>query len=200
MTQKELAKFFDVIEKTKKENMFWQRDLAMFHIAYYCGLRASEVGKITLADYNAQYGEIRTKRGKGSVWNTIQLDKKRKLILDRYLKNYVCKGLKQHRLYNITGEYQPIFKTKFWKPMNTRAFEIIFYKYISQTNIPQDKRHPHILKHSIAVHLADSGADIKDIKRWLGHRNVKNTEVYFQYTSYQQDQFYRRLERFNRLV
>jgi len=51
--------------------------------------------------------------------------------------------------------------------MNTRAFEIIFYKYISKTIIPKDKRHPHILKHSIAVHLADSGADIKDIKKWL---------------------------------
>jgi len=55
LNQRELGKFFEVLEKSKKENVFWQRDLAMFHVAYYCGLRASEVGKITLADYNSQY-------------------------------------------------------------------------------------------------------------------------------------------------
>lgn len=84
--------------------------------------------------------------------------------------------------------------------MNTRAVEILFDKYISQTNIPEDKHHPHVLKHSIAVHLAESGLDIKEVQSWLGHKNTKNTEIYFQFTTHQQEQLYRKLGQSSRIA
>jgi site-specific recombinase XerD len=36
----------------------------------------------------------------------------------------------------------------------------------------------HCLKHSIATHLLDAGADLAFMKDWLGHANIQNTTIY----------------------
>jgi site-specific recombinase XerD len=41
-----------------------------------------------------------------------------------------------------------------------------------------EKRKFHCLKHSIATHLLDAGADLAFAKDWLGHANIQNTTIY----------------------
>lgn len=200
LTQKELEKLFNQIEKSKYSEKFRLRDLTMFNIAYYCWLRAWEIWMIKLSDYNYESWELKIKRLKWSMTNTIRLDKKRKLLLDKYIKEFYVTDEKKTRLYNIKDEYDNIFKTKFWYSIDTRSVHQVFRKYISKTNIPNDKHHPHVLKHSIAVHLAESGLDVKDIQYWLWHKNINNTQIYFQYTTIQQELMYKKLGSSGRIV
>jgi integrase/recombinase XerD len=44
----------------------WERDLCIFKIAYWCGLRASEVAMITVDDFNPLRNELYCRRLKGS--------------------------------------------------------------------------------------------------------------------------------------
>jgi site-specific recombinase XerD len=54
--------------------------------------------------------------------------------------------------------------------------------------IPESKRHSHALKHSIATHLLDAGADLRFVQDWIGHASIRNTVIYAQLTSRRWDE------------
>lgn len=73
-------------------------------------------------------------------------------------------------------------------------------KYGELAGIPQGEGHFHSLKHSIAPHLLDAGADIMFVKDWLGHKNIQNTIVYSRLTSRTRDEQARRVFASPRIV
>lgn len=188
-TQKELKKLFRTIKRSKDNNKYWLRDLCIFRVAYRCGLRASEIGLIKRSDYNSQKGEIYCRRLKGSRNNTIRLDKETVRFLNRYIREYRI------------ADFDILFKSQERKPISRQMLDRLMKKYCKEAKI-QDKSkwHFHSLKHSIAVHLAESGLDIKEVQHYIGHKNVNNTLIYFQFTTAQQEEMYRKLESSNMLV
>ena len=71
-------------------------------------------------------------------------------------------------------------------------------KYCAAAGIrDKSKCHFHTLKHTRAVMLADAGLDIKEVQYWLGHKNVNNTMIYFQFTTSQYETLYRKLAQRN---
>lgn len=194
LTQDELKRFFKVIKESGQK--FWLRDLTAFTLIYYCGLRASELQYITLESYKPDSREIHVKRLKGSVSNTIRLIQDDKVkLLNKYIKEYTW-----DELYQINSSTTPLFKSKNWKAMDLEAIRFLMKFYWKKARLPEEKQHPHILKHSIAVHLAESWVDIKDLQYYLWHKNINNTTIYFQYTTKQMDSFYNKLKANNELV
>jgi integrase/recombinase XerC len=53
----------------------------------------------------------------------------------------------------------------------------IVQKYLTMIST-QDKKSPHVLRHSFATSLLNNGADINAIKDLLGHANLSATQVY----------------------
>jgi site-specific recombinase XerD len=56
-------------------------------------------------------------------------------------------------------------------------------KYGPLAKLPPEKQHFHVLRHSIATHLLDAGADVLFVKDWLGHSNIQNTMIYTHLTT-----------------
>lgn len=187
-TQQETKRLFEAIENLKSIHVV--RDLAIFRVAYRCGLRASEIALITLQDYNKIKGEIYCKRLKGSKNNTIRLDDKTKFVLDKYIEDS-----------NIIIDNEPIFKSQKNNPISRQTLDYLIKKYCEIANIAdKSKYHFHAIKHTTAVHLAESDMDIKELQWWLGHKSVTNTEIYFQFTTRQQERMYLKLSHKSEMV
>lgn len=182
LTQKEAISLFNSIESSHTSHSL--RDLAIFRLAYRCGFRASEISLLKLEDYNISKGEIYCKRLKGSNNNTIRLDEKTKSALNKY----ICEN-------NITSDAQILFTSQKNSPISRQTLDYLMKKYCSIAKIQdKSKHHFHALKHTTAVHLAECDMDIKELQWWLGHKSVSNTEIYFQFTTKQQDKMYAKLE------
>ena len=54
----------------------------------------------------------------------------------------------------------------------------LMQRYGEVVGLPVEKQKFHCLKHSIATHLLDAGADLSFVKDWLGHVNIQNTTIY----------------------
>lgn len=188
LTQQEMKSLFNAI--ISLGSIHTVRDLAIFRVAYRCGLRVSEIALIRLEDYNTSKGKLYCKRLKGSCNNTIRLDSNTKNVLDKYIREIT-----------ISSNSEVLFKSQKNRPISRQTLDYLMKKYCSYTNInDKSKYHFHSLKHTTAVHLAESDMDIKELQWWLGHKSVSNTEIYFQFTTKQQEKMYSKLEENSEMV
>ena len=172
LTQAEVRNLFRVIEN--------KRDRAIFLVAYCHGLRPSEVGLIQAAAVDLDRGRIRITRLKNgnSAEHPLQPGEIRALRAWMKQRNqfmtYLFYGSGEGRCTSLG--------------ISRRALHQLITKYGNRAGIPEGKRHFKILRHSIATHMMEAGADIRFVQIWLGHRNIQNTVVYAQISDPTRDQ------------
>lgn len=159
------------------------RNLALFRFSYYCALRAGEPQLLQESEieFVAGYIQIYCRRKKNSNNNTIRiLDEDVIIALKEYLKI-------KPTLY---PESSFLFPSQKGTPLSRQMLDRLMKRYCEHTSIPKEKQHFHILKHTRAVDLSNMGFDTKEVQWWLGHKNINNTLIYMQFTTYQQEALY----------
>ncbi|MBL4708704.1 MAG: tyrosine-type recombinase/integrase [Flavobacteriales bacterium] len=132
-------------------------------LLYSAGLRRSEILELKLSDIDSERMTIRIKNSKGR--------KDRYTSLSQYLLPYLRLYFKEYRpkMYLFEGQkggkYSP---SSILKIINNGAK----YAKISQ------RVTPHMLRHSFATHLLESGTNLRKIQSILGHNSIKTTEIY----------------------
>ena len=142
-----------------------ERDWLMILVAYWHALRASEV--VNLQADNICDGHITVQRLKGSLKTTQPLMEHGNPLLDEK------KGLSDFtRGMHGNQMLFPITRERFWQ---------IVQQHAKAAGIPKHKRHPHVLKASIAMQIIHS-AGIENTRQWLGHKNISSTGEYLKVT------------------
>jgi len=80
-------------------------------------------------------------------------------------------------LYIENNKSSFLIVTKEGKPAYEKLIYRIVHKCLSMVS-SQQKRSPHILRHTFATALLDNGADLNAIKELLGHAGLAATQVY----------------------
>lgn len=142
-------------------------------VCYETASRISEALKLTFGDLNLETNRLKVINLKQRKKNSFRLIK----ISDR-LKSLIL----QEQLWRNCSKEDYILKNR-----DRTIYNYAFIRYAAQANIERDRAHPHTLRHSRAIHLLDSGANIVLVSKVLGHKNIKSTLIYLKYSNQELD-------------
>ncbi len=140
----------------------------IFEILYQTGVRRSELINLKESDINKNSGTIKV-LGKGNKERIIPVNNQLLRIVDEYI---VEKG---HEFPELI--LQELLVSKKGKPLNPKYVYNIVKNYLGEVSTNQRKS-PHVLRHTFATHLTNNGAEINAIKELLGHSSLAATQIY----------------------
>ncbi len=149
------------------------RDHAMILLAYRHGMRASEICGLRLADVDLKTESITVERLKGSLV-TVQptYGHKGQPLLDER------KALRAWLRERSDDGSAYLFTSQKGGRLSRVQFFRIFQAIAETAGLPAGKRHPHVLKHSLASHLVAANVNLALVKQSLGHRSISSTMQY----------------------
>ncbi len=142
-------------------------------LCYETASRISEALNISFSDLSLETNRLKITNLKQRKKNSFRLIK----ISDR-LKSLI---LQEQLWRNCSKEYYIL------KNRDRTTYNYAFVRYALQGGIERERAHPHTLRHSRAIHLLDSGANIVLVSNALGHKNIKSTLIYLKYSNQELD-------------
>ena len=145
-------------------------------LIYESAARASEIAGIRVGDIRFEKkGAIVHLRGKGKKFRDVPLLSDPAKILRKYLS--------EESRYRRCDMNAPFFCNRSKEPLTRGGVYYIVQKYVAlaQQKTPElfpVQVHPHVFRHSKAMHWLEAGVDLQYIKDLLGHSDIKTTEVY----------------------
>lgn len=175
LTKEETARFFSVIPVERT------RDRLLFDLIYRHGLRRHEATLIERAHLSD--GRIWITRVKGGVSGEYPVHP----ITRRLLWEYLAADA------DTSSPFLFPSRQVLGAPISPSLIYHLFRAYAAAAELPANRRHVHVLRHSIAVHFMNAGSDVSDVQDWLGHRAVSSTLVYARITNKRRDDNFERM-------
>ncbi len=150
------------------EDFHGLRDLLILEIFYQTGIRRSELISIKDRDFDLSSGTLKV-LGKGN--------KERLIPIQKTLFNLIKQYKEERNDHFESNQYETLLVTDKGVKLYPKYVynKVTSYLALITTN---DKKSPHILRHSFATHLANRGAELNAIKSLLGHSSLAATQVY----------------------
>ncbi len=143
------------------------RNRLIINLLYQTGMRRSELAGLSVSSVNIAQGTIKVV-GKRSKERIIPVGREICHDLVNYLEKRKEVASEQQEVFFLTEKGGAIY---------TKLIYRIVTRYIGMVST-LEKTSPHILRHTFATHMLNSGADLNAIKEILGHANLSSTQVY----------------------
>ena len=170
LTVEEVDKLLDIDIK----DAFSARNKSLLELLYATGLRISELINLEFKNIDLNECIVRI-MGKGSKERIVPIND----LAIKYLKIYV----KDYRYKLVKKEQNNfVYLNNHGKKMTRQGVFKMIKKRTQETGIKKDVS-PHTLRHSIATHMLENGADLRIIQEFLGHESIGTTQIYTHLTN-----------------
>lgn len=155
------------------------RDRAILSVFYGCGLRRSEGAALDISDILFKRSLVFVRKGKNCRERYVPMTESIKEELENYI--YVSRekilSFKNINQSIFLPTNQALFLNQQSKRLSGCGLQNRIHKLIEKSRI-QKKAGLHTLRHSIATHLLQSGMELEEIRRFLGHATLESTQIY----------------------
>ncbi|MGM9738267.1 MAG: tyrosine-type recombinase/integrase [Candidatus Cryptobacteroides sp.] len=158
---------------TKMAGSFYNKRLfrLIISIFYQTGIRRAELLGLTVSSVDFKRSKL-TVTGKG--------DKMREIPLTPSLCEEISLYLKAADTMagRVRTENEPLLVSEKGNALYPVFIDRVIKGELGQTDGITGRKSPHVLRHTLATELLDSGADMYSIKELLGHSSLAATQVY----------------------
>jgi len=181
LSQTEIKQLFEATNYSHQDAKIRHRDKALLVCAYSCGLRRNELVHLDVKDIFFEKQRLFVRQGKNYKERFVPLNKHSLAILETYVYDYRTQFYKYKETESLFINYRG--NRLQGKGMSNRLEMII--KATENTDLIENTCGErsrtitlHSLRHSIATHLLEQGADIEQISTFLGHASLESTQIY----------------------
>ena len=162
-SEEEMKHLLLILEEAQVELL----DKLIIEVLYQTGMRRAELCNLLLENVNFSRNEI-VVIGKGNKERIVPISPD----LSKVLKIYYL----EHRKPTAEAE-KYFFVSSKGKKITEKFVYLMVTSYLSQVSL-KEKKSPHILRHSFAMHVLNGGAEISKVKKIMGHASLASTQVY----------------------
>lgn len=163
-----------LLSQPDKMTVKGRRDLTLLSVLYDSGCRVQELADLRVRDVVLDNPAVLVLTGKGNKVRRIPLMKNTLALLQHYFE--------EHSLEKDWKKDYPIFTNKQRNKLTREGIAYIISRYVglakrSSASMPE-RVTPHMFRHSKAMHLLQAGVTLIYIRDFLGHEDIKTTEIY----------------------
>lgn len=165
-----------ILEEPDTARKKGRRDLVVMATLYDTGARVQELIDLKAVDVRLTKPATITLTGKANKRRCVPIMEKTRKLLESYMA--------ENSLLKNENQSHPLFYNSSRHPFTRPGITYILKKYLKQAKkshpeaLFPDDLHPHMIRHSKAMHLLEAGVNLIYIRDLLGHVNVTTTEIY----------------------
>jgi len=174
LTQEEIKQLFEATSYSNTDDKIRYRDKAILVCCYSCGLRRNELIYLDIKDILFDKQRLFVSKGKNYKERFVPLNRHSLRILEEYIYDWRTEFYKYKETESLFINYRG--NRLQGMSFSNRLKAII--KTTGNTDLEDRNITLHSLRHSIATHLLEKGADIEKISTFLGHASLESTQLY----------------------
>ncbi len=160
------------------------RDALLVRIPWRTGIRVSELIDINVSDIDYERRGVIIKVQKMRKRDGKAIERRRVVPIDKATLDIITGYLEWRKQFPYKGDLLfPITRQRvnqiFWKLGRRARVTKVGDPAVSK----HTKLHPHVLRHSFAIHAVKRGMRVERLQKILGHQSPTTTSVYLQWSS-----------------
>jgi len=174
------AQALRLLSTPDEDTLVGKRDRAILSVLLFHALRREEVCKLRVRDLQEREGQREGLphffvRGKGGKVRFVPVDPGSQLRIRQYLAaaghvDDLSGPMFRPTRNNATGDLR--------KPLSTEMIAVLVRRYSTKAGIGERGIAPHSLRATAGTNALEGGADLNEVRRWMGHANVSTTTLY----------------------